>query len=101
MAPSADSLAAVTAWLDRNGVKATPGATSQWLNIEVPVAKANAMLDTEFSTFEHSDTGVSTIRTLAYSVPASVKPHLDFIYPTTVYVPHACFPTCILTALSV
>ncbi|EIW62698.1 family S53 protease-like protein [Trametes versicolor FP-101664 SS1] len=85
VAPSAESLAAVTAWLDRNGVKATPGTTSQWLNIEVPVAKANAMLDTEFSTFEHSDTGVSAIRTLAYSVPASVKPHLDFIYPTTVF----------------
>ncbi|KAI0633307.1 family S53 protease-like protein [Trametes polyzona] len=84
-APSADSLAAVTAWLDRNGVKATPGVTSQWLNIEVPVAKANSMLDTEFSVFENKDAGISAIRTLAYSVPASVKPHLEFIYPATVF----------------
>ncbi|KAI0356264.1 family S53 protease-like protein [Trametes cingulata] len=84
-APSAESLAVVTAWLDRNGVKATPGATSQWFNIEVPVAKANAMLDTEFSVFEHQETGASAIRTLAYSVPASVKPHLDFIYPATAF----------------
>ncbi|KAI9066581.1 family S53 protease-like protein [Trametes sanguinea] len=82
-APSAESLAAVTSWLASNGVKATSGATNQWLNIEVPVATANAMLDTEFSVFEHQDTGISAIRTLSYSVPASVKPHLDFIYPAT------------------
>ncbi|KAI0675073.1 family S53 protease-like protein [Trametes maxima] len=83
--PSAEGLAAVTRWLSKNGVKVTPGATSQWLNIEVPVAKANALLDTEFSVYENKDTGVSTIRTLAYSVPASVKPYLDFVYPTTTF----------------
>ncbi|KAH9847178.1 family S53 protease-like protein [Lenzites betulinus] len=84
-APSAESLAAVTAWLDRNNVTTTPGATTQWLNIEVPVAKANAMLDADFSTFEHTDLGISAIRTLAYSVPASVKPHIEFIYPATTF----------------
>ncbi|CDO69264.1 hypothetical protein BN946_scf185042.g166 [Trametes cinnabarina] len=81
--PKDESLAAVTTWLDSHGIKAKPGATNQWLNIEVPVATANAMLDAEFSVFEHQKTGISAIRTLSYSVPASVKPHLDFIYPTT------------------
>ncbi|KAI0823318.1 family S53 protease-like protein [Trametes gibbosa] len=83
--PSVESLAAVTAWLDRNDVKTVPGATGQWLNIEVPVAKANTMLDAEFSTFQHADMGITAIRTLTYSVPASVKPHIDFIFPATVF----------------
>ena len=94
-APNSESLAAVTDWLDRNGIQATPGATSQWLNIEVPVAKANALLNTEFPVYEHQDTGDSAIRSLAYSVPASVKPHLDFIYPVTACVDSGRLPSAL------
>ncbi|RPD63821.1 family S53 protease-like protein [Lentinus tigrinus ALCF2SS1-6] len=84
-APSADGVAAVNAWLKKNGLTATPGATNQWLNIEVPVAKANAMLDTDFTVYENKDTGISAVRTLAYSLPKSVKPFVDFIYPVTAF----------------
>lgn len=82
-APSDDATQAINAWLKKNGVTATPGATNQWLNIELPVAKANAMLNAEFNVFTHSTTGVTAIRTLAYSIPASVQPYVDFVFPAT------------------
>ncbi|KAI1796365.1 family S53 protease-like protein [Ganoderma leucocontextum] len=84
-APSDDALKAINAWLKKNNVNATPGVTNQWLNIELPVAKANAMLDADFTVFEHSTTGTTAVRTLAYSVPKSVQPHLDFIFPATTF----------------
>ena len=43
----------------------------------------NAMLDADFTVYENKDTGVSAVRTLAYSLPKSVKPFIDFIYPAT------------------
>ena len=82
-APSEDGVQAINAWLQKNGVKATPGATNQWLNIELPVAKANAMLDADLTVYKNTTTGVTAVRTLAYSVPATVQPYLDFIYPLT------------------
>ena len=82
-APSDDATQAINAWLKKNDVTATPGATNQWLNIELPVAKANAMLGADFNVFTHSATNVTAIRTLAYSVPKSVQPHVDFIFPAT------------------
>lgn len=92
-APSDDGVNAVNAWLKKNNVKATPGATNQWLNIELPVAKANEMLGAQFNVFKHSTSGVTAIRTLAYSVPKSVQPHLDFIFPATTSVIRAhAFP---------
>ena len=82
-APSADGLAAISSWLAQNNVTATQGVTSQWLNIQVPVSMANTLLDAEFTTYTDSDTGASAVRTLAYSVPKSVQPFVDFVYPTT------------------
>ena len=82
-APSAHGVAAVNGWLKKHGISAIPGATNQWLNIQVPVAQANAMLDADFTVYENKDTGVSAVRTLAYSLPKSVKPFIDFIYPAT------------------
>ncbi|EJF57619.1 family S53 protease-like protein [Dichomitus squalens LYAD-421 SS1] len=84
-APSDGGVKAINAWLQKNGVKATPGATNQWLNIELPVSKANALLDADFTVYKNPTTGVTAIRTLAYSVPASVQPYLDFIYPATAF----------------
>ena len=82
-APSSAGLAAVNAWLAKNNVTATQGATSQWLRVEVPVATANTLLDADFTVYSNPDTGATAVRTLAYSVPKSVQPFLDFVYPAT------------------
>jgi tripeptidyl-peptidase-1 len=44
------------------------------------------LFDAEFSTFVHDGSGKSVIRTLAYSIPASLKDHLDVVHPTITWV---------------
>jgi tripeptidyl-peptidase-1 len=53
------------------------------LEIVIPVAKANDLLSTDFSVFTHVETGKTSIRTLAYSIPAVLQDHIDFFHPTT------------------
>lgn len=74
-------------WLTENDIvakKASPAG--DWLSFSIPVSKANALLDADFTEFVHTGTGETSIRTLAYSIPADLKGHLDFVHPTTVYV---------------
>ncbi|KAM5543119.1 hypothetical protein V8D89_002993 [Ganoderma adspersum] len=62
------------------------------MNICVPVAQANSLLDAQFNEYSHEDTGLMALRTMSYSVPASVKGHLDFIYPATSFTPPRATP---------
>lgn len=59
-----------------------------WLGFTVPVSKANEMFDADFSVFKHVASGKESIRTLSYSIPASLDSHLNFVHPTTKYVLH-------------
>ena len=51
--------------------------------ISVPVAQANTLLNADFSEYAWDATGKTSVRTLAYSIPETLKDHLAFIYPTT------------------
>ncbi|KAH9924946.1 family S53 protease-like protein [Amylocystis lapponica] len=83
-APSPDSLSAVTSWLQSNGITPTPMTPAgDWLAFQVPVNKANAMLDAEFSFFTHMSSGHQSLRTLSYSIPTEMQGIIDFIFPTT------------------
>lgn len=82
--PSEDSLRAVTNWLNKNGLDSTSlTGSSDWMSISVPVSTANRMLNTTFARFEHPETGTQVIRTLEYSLPETVAPHIRLIHPTT------------------
>ncbi|KAJ2975171.1 hypothetical protein NUW54_g11774 [Trametes sanguinea] len=54
--------------------------------ISVPVNQANKLLNAEFSVFNHTASGTTAIRTLAYSIPSDLQGHLDLIHPTTSFV---------------
>ncbi|KAJ7495305.1 family S53 protease [Mycena latifolia] len=84
VAPTEETLAAVSEWLAENDIASkavTPAG--DMLEITIPVAKANELLETDFSIFTHVDSGATSIRTLAYSVPAALKEHIEFFHPTT------------------
>ena len=84
--PTAEGLAAVTEWLSENDI--SPKSVSNagdLLQITIPVSKADELLSTKFSTFKHVESGVESIRTLEYSVPASLKPHIQFVHPTIAF----------------
>lgn len=73
----------MNAFLASHGVNATSlSPAGDWLGFTVPVNKANEMFDANFSIFTHLDTGKQAIRTMSYSIPQSLKGHLDLVHPT-------------------
>ncbi|KAI0309811.1 family S53 protease-like protein [Amylostereum chailletii] len=84
--PKQDTLDQVNAFLSANGIRATPiSPAGDVLSMDVTVAQANALFAAEFDTFKHTATGKEAVRTLAYSIPASLKGHLDFVHPTITF----------------
>ncbi|EPT04644.1 hypothetical protein FOMPIDRAFT_38232 [Fomitopsis schrenkii] len=89
LTPTNESVSAVNSWLRENGLEATsPSVTGDWLSVQMPVSAANDLFNANYSTFTHLATGKQTIRTLAYSVPADLANHLDFVHPTISFPPH-------------
>ncbi|KAI0368558.1 family S53 protease-like protein [Pilatotrama ljubarskyi] len=85
-APNSRSLAAVNSWLAEHGLNATTlTPAGDWMEVQVDVSKANSLLAADFSLFTHGSSGLEAIRTLSYSIPASLKGHIDVIHPTTVF----------------
>ena len=70
--------------MSNNNITAqTISPAGDWLSINVPVSQANALLNANFNEYTHDASNTTAIRTLAYSVPETLKDHLAFVYPTT------------------
>ena len=70
-------------WLRQAGLNATTvSPAGDWLGISVPVSTANALFAADFAVYTHAETGAEAIRTMAYSIPAELEGHLDFVHPT-------------------
>ena len=84
VAPSSESVQAVTNWLSMHNV--TPHSTSSTgdvLHLVVPVETANSMLSANYTPFVHAESGVTLHKTDSYTIPEAVQSHLAFVYPTT------------------
>jgi tripeptidyl-peptidase-1 len=92
VAPTSNTIEAVHEFLAVNNIKATViSPAGDWLNFSIPVSQANDLFRADFTVFTHEATGKQAIRTLAYSVPPSLKGMVDFIHPTVAYVDlHIC-----------
>jgi tripeptidyl-peptidase-1 len=86
VAPDARDVAEVVAWLVRAGgikpgaIESTPNG--DMLRFVAPVAVAERLLDTEYATFEHAETGERVERVERYSLPARIRRLVDFVGPT-------------------
>ena len=83
MRPTQETTDAVNAWLSAHNIttqKTTPAGNL--LKFSATVAQANQLLDTQFSTFTHEESGVTSVRTLAYSIPADLVGHVEMVHPT-------------------
>jgi tripeptidyl-peptidase-1 len=81
--PKPETVTAVNEWLSDNGLNATVLSPHRdWIGFKTTVSHANVLFDAEFSTFVHDGSGKSVIRALAYSIPASLKDHLQLVHPT-------------------
>ncbi|KAJ6566546.1 family S53 protease [Mycena capillaripes] len=86
--PTDETLAAVYSWLSENNIDAKPiTPAGDMLEIKIPVSQANDLLSAEFSVFTHVEPGKTFIRTLQYSLPASLTQHVEFFHPTTIFAP--------------
>ncbi len=83
MTPKPETVTVVNEWLGGNGLNATVlSPFGDWIGFETTVSHANELFDAEFSTFMHDGSGKKAIRTLAYSIPALLKDHLQLVHPT-------------------
>ncbi|PSR87075.1 hypothetical protein PHLCEN_2v5245 [Hermanssonia centrifuga] len=86
VAPSEDAVQAVNAWFSENSISVTTiSPAGDWMAFEIPVSKANEILDTKFMVFQHTESGEQTIRTLAYSIPSDLRSHIQLVHPTITF----------------
>ncbi|KAH8108269.1 family S53 protease [Phellopilus nigrolimitatus] len=84
--PAPESVSIVNEFLAAHNVTAKSiSPAGDWLAFSVPVSKANEMFGANFSVFQHEETGKQSVRTLAYSIPAVLKGHIDLVHPTITF----------------
>ncbi|KAH8079080.1 subtilisin-like protein [Cristinia sonorae] len=84
--PSQESVDAVREWLALEGVDASRmklSKTGGWLEATVSVKEAEALLRTQYSVYEHEETGTQHIACgSAYHLPEHVSKHVELVTPT-------------------
>ncbi|KAJ4479868.1 family S53 protease-like protein [Lentinula lateritia] len=87
-APTTDTVTAVTAWLNENGINdiTTTGAFDDWLAFTVPISTANSLFEAEFQNFTEIGGPTQLIRTLSYSLPVDLQQHINLLHPSTDFV---------------
>ncbi|KAK0107192.1 polynucleotide 3'-phosphatase [Cadophora gregata] len=69
-------------WLQDNDIT-NVNHEGEYILFSTTVAKANTLLGTTFNWYTNPVTSKPILRTLSYSVPAEVAPHINFVQPTT------------------
>ncbi|KAJ7621942.1 family S53 protease [Mycena polygramma] len=86
LAPTADAVSAVQAWLASHDIVAnTSSSAGDWLSLTVPVSKANELLAAKYETFKHVASGKTYARTLSFSLPTEVADHIATVHPATTF----------------
>ncbi|OJJ43932.1 hypothetical protein ASPZODRAFT_101669 [Penicilliopsis zonata CBS 506.65] len=83
-APSEESISAVRGWLESAGIDAhriSLSTNKQWLQFDAEAGVLENVLDAEYYLYSHSDTGMSHVACREYSLPESVRAHVDYITP--------------------
>lgn len=86
----------ILSWLNLENISASSIKTNgNWMSFQATVAQAERMLEAEFFYYHHHASQTRAIRTLAYSVPGDIHPHIQLIQPTTRFghfSPHGTLP---------
>ncbi|KAJ7129883.1 family S53 protease [Mycena crocata] len=91
--PTAETLSAVSDWLSAHNITAKSASPAgDLLQITLPVSQANTLLSAQFTEFTHVASGTTSIRTLAYSVPAALQSQIQFVHPTVAFIPPLHIP---------
>ncbi|KAF3491078.1 tripeptidyl-peptidase 1 [Arthroderma uncinatum] len=84
--PRAETSEGIISWLTTGGVS-PQGIRDEgdWIRFSTNVKTAEKLMNTQFHVFKDDLSDVSRIRTLEYSVPASISAHVQMIQPTTLF----------------
>ena len=75
-----EAVEAVNKVFKTHGIKPSFTIGNGFAVADVPVSLANEVFSAKFYNFQHRKVlNLTTTRTLSYSIPASLKPHLDFV----------------------
>lgn len=80
LAPSDKSYDLVLKWLKSQGLTELSTVEDDWIIVDGTIGDAEKLLETEYSSFQNSETGKVTVRTLEYSL----RKHLSVVYPSSV-----------------
>ena len=81
--PSDEALDLVQEWLSGSGITGLNHSPSKdWIEIYIPIASAERLLNTKYHVYEHED-GTRLTRTPEWSLPSHLHEHIDTIQPTT------------------
>jgi tripeptidyl-peptidase-1 len=81
--PDAESINQVHAWLAEHGISDIDYSPAKdWISIAIPIEKAEELLQTTYTKFEHRD-GFSVSRAPEWSLPAHLHEHIEVVQPTT------------------
>lgn len=85
--PAADSLSLVRDWLSEHVDinKASYSPAKDFITITLPVADAEKLLGTKYSTYQHTD-GSRLVRTEEWSLPKHLHDHITAVQPTTAFI---------------
>lgn len=78
----------VDEWLTAHNVdpaSVTRSPAGDWVSCSVPVSKAEEMMGTKYNVFRNTVTGSSIVRARSYSLPRSLKSHVELVQPTTFF----------------
>ncbi|KAJ5101353.1 Peptidase S8/S53 [Penicillium alfredii] len=80
--PRGESVDAVRDWLKSAGITDIE-QDADWMTFHTDVKTANELLSANFQYYANKVMDVERLRTLEYSVPKSVIPHIHMVQPTT------------------
>ncbi|KAJ6178812.1 hypothetical protein N7519_009273 [Penicillium mononematosum] len=76
----------IIAWLQSENVPANSiNLDGHWISFTLQISQAERMLKTQFFYFYQQGQQSPAIRTLGYSVPRALHPHIQLIQPTTLF----------------
>lgn len=81
--PEDESIRLVHKWLQEHNIDDIDYSPSKdWISIVVPIEKAEELLQTSYTKFEHT-TGHALSRAPEWSLPSHLHEHIDVVQPTT------------------
>ncbi|KAL2865847.1 S53 family peptidase [Aspergillus lucknowensis] len=82
--PSNHTMEQILSWIGSEDIPSEAiDSHGNWIEVTMPVSRAESLLRTKFHRYFHRKTHRHTIRTLSYSVPRDIRPYIQLIQPTT------------------